>query len=99
MEHVVQFGVTVDDEKIAKQAEESATKIVANEISRQIFNLSRWTDEPDGLNSVAEELIKNVIFGWKDEIVASAVEIITTSIRNSKKFKEAVEKVVEEVEQ
>lgn len=99
MEHVVQFGVTVDDEKIAKQAEESATKLVAKEISRQIFNLSRWTDEPDGLNSVAEELIKNVIFGWKDEIVASAVEIITTSIRNSKKFKEAVDKVVEEVEQ
>ena len=36
MEHIVQFGVTIDDEAIKKRIEESAKKQITDDISKDV---------------------------------------------------------------
>ena len=36
MEHIVQFGITIDDEYIKKNIEKSAENVVAKEMAEQV---------------------------------------------------------------
>ena len=90
MEHVVQFGVNIDDEKIQQAVIGAATKQVEEKLSHELFNYYYRSSQIQGLSEYTQELVKKKLDDWKDEIIAGAIKVVAESIKNTKKYKEAV---------
>jgi len=93
VEHVVQFGINIDDETIRKVIEEKALDQVCDQIRKDIekdlpkkytYNRGNETDWKE----VAKDAVSNIIAEHKDEIIEKAIDSIARSIRSSKKFRE-----------
>ena len=97
MEHILQFGISIDDEAIKRKVEKSAIDEVAQDIKRQIFNMDRYDTSPRGLSYQTEELVKQIVAQYKDDIIERAAELVAESMKRSKKYKDALEKVTVEV--
>ncbi len=94
MEHIIQFGITIDDDAIKKRVEEKATKQVTDSISQSIKDkLFRY----NGFSYDAQEMFAELLDKYKDEIIANATSQVVDSIKRSKKYKEALAKVAEEM--
>ena len=88
MEHIVQIGVSVDDDRIEKAVVESATKAITKEIQEHIFSYYGRS-----LTGTAEEIVQDCIKEWKPEIIEKAAEQIAESIKRSKAYKEKVKEI------
>lgn len=99
MEHIIQFGVTIDDNAIKKRIEESAKKQITEDISKDIkktiINSYGWSS--DGLTEYGEKLVKSVMEQYKDEIIAGAVQSVADSIKRSKKYKEVLAQIANDM--
>ena len=99
MEHIIQFGVTIDDDAIKKRIEESAKKQITDDISKDIkktiINSYGWGT--DGLTEYGEKLVKSVMEQYKDEIIAGAVKSVADSIKRSKKYKEVLAQIANDM--
>jgi len=94
MEHIIQFGITIDDDAIKKHIEEKATKQVVDSISQSIKDrLFRY----NGFTYDAQKMFGELLDKYKDEIIANATAQVVDSIKRSKKYKEALAKVAEEM--
>lgn len=94
MEHIIQFGITIDDDAIKKHIEEKATKQVVDSISQSIKDrLFRY----NGFSYDAQEMFAELLEKYKDEIIEKATAQVVDSIKRSKKYKEALAKVAEEM--
>ena len=96
MEHIIQFGVVIDDDAIKKNIEKNATdKLVADikkEVRDEIFIGSGWNK---GLSYKVQEIIKDALAEYKDEIIKEATAELVETIKRSKKYREALAKIVE----
>ena len=93
LEHIIQFGVTIDDDKIEKHAVEMAANALTQEFKQKLWTGGYcYTFTPQ-----AASLIEGVIEKYKDQIIDKASEMLYESMKRSKKVKEAVGKVVEEI--
>lgn len=97
MEHIVQFGITIDDDAIKKNLESAAVKEVVKELKQQIFSSSYWGGNVDGLSYNAEQLVKDLFIEYKDVIIEEAAKIVADSIKRSKKYKAALAQITEEM--
>lgn len=88
MEHIVQIGVSVDDDRIEKAVVESATKAITKEMREHIFSYYGG-----GLTGTAEEIVQNCINEWKPEIIEKAAEQVAESIKRSKAYREKVKEI------
>lgn len=97
MEHILQFAISIDDDTIKKQIEKSATAQVAQSLKNCVYDkiFNKW----GSFTEQAEQIIKEVAYGCRDEIIEKAVELVVDSIKRSKKYREALSKIVEEVEE
>ena len=99
MEHILQFGISIDDETIKNRIEEAAVNKMAEDLKRSVrdklFNNNRWNSS--GFTEEAERLIKNVMNEYKDEIISQSVNMVVDTIKHSKKYREALANVVEEI--
>lgn len=95
MEHILQFGINIDDEAIKKAIEERAGKEVKEELKQSVkaHILHTW----GGFTAEANEVIKEVMNEWKDEILELAVADVTTTMKRSKKYREALANIVEDI--
>lgn len=94
MEHIIQFGITIDDDAIKKHIEEKATKQVADSITQSVKDrLFRY----NGFSYDAQEMFAELLEKYKDEIIEKATAQVVDSIKRSKKYKEALAKVAEEM--
>jgi len=94
MEHIIQFGITIDDDAIKKHIEEKATKQVVDSISQSTKDrLFRY----NGFSYDAQEMFGELLEKYKDEIIEKATAQVVDSIKRSKKYKEALAKVAEEM--
>ena len=95
MEHILQFGINIDDEAIKKAIEERAGKEVKEELKQSIKDhiLHKW----GGFTAEANVVIKEVMEGWKDEILELAVADVTNTMKRSKKYREALANIVEDI--
>lgn len=95
MEHIIQFGITIDDDAIKKNIEEKATKQIAGSVSQSLKDklFSRY----GGFTYDSQEMFRQFLDKYKDEIIANAVDQVVDSIKRSKKYKEALAKVAEEM--
>ena len=91
MEHIVQFGVSIDDEAIQKMVAQKAS----NEVIKNIELLTKggYLGESK-LEKMAREQIAQVISDNKDLIIDKAVKTVCDNIRNSKRYRDALVDVV-----
>lgn len=96
MEHIIQFGITIDDDAIKKNIEKNAVdKLVTDikkEVRDEIFVGSGWNK---GLSYKVQEIIKDALAEYKDEIIKEATAELVDTMKRSKKYKEALAKIVE----
>lgn len=88
MEHIIQFGINIDDEKIMKESVDIAARAMAKDIEKKFFESERWT-KPQ-----VEVLFIARVNGWleenAEEIKNRAVEELVTKLSRTKAVKEAV---------
>lgn len=108
MEHIVQFGIGIDDEAIRKiimeKAEKSITqdlmKQIRTDIDNQIFVLDHgWcgNNRRVGLQDWVNDLVVKTLEDHKTEIIELASEKLADKMSRTKAVKEAMaEKVREE---
>ena len=96
MEHIIQFGITIDDDAIKKNIEKNAVdKLVEElkkEVMKELFTGSSWSRE---LSYKAKEILKSVMDECKEQIIAEATDYLVETIKRSKKYKEALAKIAE----
>ena len=109
MEHIVQFGIGIDDEAIRKiimeKAEKSITqdlmKQIRTDIDNQIFVIDHgWYGKDHkrvGLQDWVNDLVVKLLEDHKTEIIERASEKLANKLSRTKAVKEAMtEKVREE---
>ena len=89
MEHIIQIGIGIDDDAIAAKATDYAAKQIAKEIEKEIFRMG-YGGNHLGFSDHFEELVKDTINGYKEEIITRATEMVVRSITKSKQYKEFV---------
>lgn len=98
MEHVVQFGVSIDDEAIQRQilnsAEKSIIGYLKQEIGKGILQKTYGYGRDLELTSLGEKLVGEWLDEHKDEVIEAAANKIAEKVSRTKKFKEAVDGIV-----
>ena len=91
MEHILQFGINIDDNRIIQLCEEKAVQSVMNEVEKKANRRSGWDDTY--LENLFAESVKKVVEEHKDEIIEKAVKKAVERFTSSKKFKEMMGEV------
>lgn len=96
MEHIIQFGVTIDDDAIKKNIEEKArnqiTEELKAEIRKELFVGTGWNRD---LSYKVQELIKDTVRECQGQIIKDATDQLVDTMKRSKKYKEALAKIAE----
>ena len=95
MEHILQFAINIDDDTIKKNVEAKAEKQIIDQLAINVKSsiVNKW----GSLTSVAETVIRDVMEEHKDEIIKLAADSVAESIKRSKKYREALANIVEEM--
>ena len=109
MEHIVQFGIGIDDEAIRKIVMEKAEKSILNDLKKQIrtdidnqiFVIDKgWYGNENrrvGLQDWVNDLVAKLLEDHKTEIIERASERLADKMSRTKAIKEAMtEKVRDE---
>ena len=96
MEHILQFGVTIDDKAIEERAVSAASNAITEELKKKIFE--KYYGGYGGLSSGVEHLVERFLNNNKDELIEKAAEAIATkmyaSTTNRKKILDAYKEEV-----
>lgn len=106
MEHVVQLGISIDDDAIQKQIMATAEKKIIGEIKSDIesqiierhrasWSYDRSKDELN-LTTYAESIIRDWLDGNSDKIIELAGKMVADKVFRSKKWKDKYSEVMEE---
>lgn len=104
MEHIIQFGVTIDDEKIKSTVETKVEKIINEVIKADVIealtgsrNNSNWE-----YSKQLQNLVNNTIEKFCNEnsevIIDLAADRLAEKLSRTKAVKEATERVLKEME-
>ena len=88
MEHVVQFGINIDDDRITQAVVNEATKQIVAELKEQMFVRSYYDNKYHDLSKAACNTIQNWLEDHKDEIVDKTVTELVDILKNRKAFKD-----------
>lgn len=95
MEHIIQFGVTVDDDAIIKHVEEKASEAVVKEIKANL-GISKYYAEENVVRKIVQEEVDKCFENLQDKIIAETARLLVDKLIRTKKVKEAVQKVMDE---
>lgn len=95
MEHIIQFGVTIDDDAIQKHVMKKASEQVVKDIRENLFYFRYGS--PDGFKSEIADMVKSVLEESKDEIIRLAAYEVAETMKRSKKYKEIMKAIEETV--
>lgn len=101
MEHILQFGISIDDEMIKKRVEATALNQLTDEITKDIkdiiFEKNRYSNRhTTELTGWVEDRFFEFLAQHKSEIIDTAAEKLADKLSRTKAAKELIEKVVEE---
>ena len=103
MEHVIQIGVSVDDEAIQKQIMATAEKKIVGEIRHDIekaiiekYRPYYSSKEEMSLTERAEGILREWLDGNSDRIIECAGKLIAEKVYRSKAWKTKYSEVTEE---
>lgn len=85
MEHIVQFGVTIDDDKIEKMIMDQASRECLNNIknSMKTFTESSYYS-PSKLQTMFKDEVKKIVAENKDQIISEVVKQVATNLMKTK---------------
>lgn len=97
MEHIVQFGINIDDEAIKRAVMESGVKDIKAQIKQSIIN-KVFTAYPygdanpvkDPLSAWVQKLVADTLAENRDAIVNQAAAVLAEKMAKSTKVREAV---------
>ena len=97
MEHILQFGINIDDERIKQSvynsAKETIVAEVRNDVKRMLFGDSyNYSKRP---TAAVEVLIKEVLDSHKDEIIKMAAVNLADRVFKTKKWKETMGDIID----
>ena len=95
MEHIVQFGVTIDDDAIQKHVMQKASEQVVKDVREKLFYTQYGN--PSGLSSEVAEMVKSVLEESGGEIIRLAAHEVAETMKRSKKYKEIMKAIEETV--
>lgn len=95
MEHIVQFGITIDDEAIKKRIEANALdQVVSKFVAEMKANLPKKYGQIDW-SRTAYEAVQEFICDHKSEIIEEAKIALIENVKRTKAYREAVAEVAE----
>lgn len=103
MEHIIQFGVCIDDEKIIKTAEAKVEKIINNVVKADIYEALTGIREYNKyeyskrLTILVNNTMEKFCEENKEEIIKLAADRLAEKLLRTKAVKEAIEKVLTEM--
>lgn len=84
MEHIVQFGVSIDDSAIQRRVEDSCVEAVKKKM------ISCFFDNYSNPKFATEEIIKDWLDNHKDEVIKRAAEVIVEKMYKSTKVRQSI---------
>lgn len=94
MEHIIQFGVSIDEHKIVEIATNEAAKKIIKNIQNEIDKYTDgWTETK--LDRLFKEKIKEVIDENKEEIILNATNQLASNLSRTKAVKEIIKEMKE----
>lgn len=106
MEHIVQFAINIDDEKIKEAVIETAERQIINDIRRDVEEIiyeSKYdyrhggkTVDKDNPKEWVEEAVGKVIEENKEKIVTMAVENLARNMTRTKLVRDKIGEVIVE---
>lgn len=88
MEHVVQFGINIDDDTISQAVVNEATKQIVVELKNQMFTKGYCNGKYYGLSNAACNTIQGWLEDHKDEIIDKTVAELVSILKNRKAFRD-----------
>ena len=98
MEHVIQFAVGIDDDRIVNLVEENASKQIIGDLKQQVANRifsANYYDKNadpsrDQLSEASVKIVSDFLKDNKDNIVERASEILADKMFKSKTIREKI---------
>lgn len=97
MEHIVQFGITIDDDKIEKMLVENASKECMKQIEKSTseYTQTSYWDNDCKLKRMFAEEVKKVVTENKDKIIDGIIREGAKNILKTKAYKDAFANAVD----
>lgn len=96
MEHIVQFGVTIDDNKIEKMIMEQASRECLNSVKDSMFEFTKDSYYSGSkLQTMFKDEVRRVVAENREEIIALVVKQVSTNLMKTKDMITAKEKLVD----
>ena len=96
MEHIVQFGITVDDDAITNLIVNKASETVVNEVKRELGVDNKYFSNSVVTKMVSDE-VQNQFNLHKEEIIEATAKALAEKLIKTKLVKERVSKVLDNV--
>lgn len=87
MEHIIQFGVTIDEQKIIDHATSKASNQIFNVIEKEINKYTRGYDDTR-LDQLFRDEIRKIINDRKEEIIEIAITRLAQNLARTKAVKD-----------
>ena len=98
MEHIVQFGISIDDEmikrRILERAESEILGRLKNDISKTLYDNRGYYHREAPIVDIVKDTVSEICEEHKDEIIDRAAKLLAEKLANRKATKEMVSDVV-----
>lgn len=86
MEHIVQFGVTIDDDKIENMIMEQASRECLKSVkdSMNEFTKQSYYSDSSKLETMFKDEVKKIVSENKDLIISEVVKQVSTNLMKTK---------------
>ena len=96
MEHIIQFGISIEDERIAKRVEEKAeaqiTKAIQEKVEDILFEINPYgRRRHEGISEWTKDRFNEFLEANKGEIIGEAAKLLTDRLMRTKAVKDMVE--------
>ncbi|NSG75571.1 hypothetical protein G4926_03460 [Anaerostipes hadrus] len=97
MEHIIQFGVTVDDDLIRKRIIEQASETVVKETKKELGVDRSYYSEENVIRRLVEKEVTLLFDKHKDAIVEEAGKQLANKLVRTKAVKERTSEILDTV--
>ena len=96
MEHIVQFGINIDDEAIKRTIEKQALSVATGQIVSEYKKaISPSGNYSNKIKDIVNENVQNLLEENKEQIIEMVVERLTDRLVRTKAVKDAISKSLE----
>ncbi len=98
MEHIIQFAIGIDDDRIVKLVEDNASKQIIGDLKQQVANRifsayycgQNANPSTDKLSDLSVQIVSDFLKDNKDVIVERASELLADKMLKSKTMRDKI---------